>query len=202
MEIKLYRPLIKGIKYKQFYFRLNTSFQTVLKCYEVFSDKLLTDYEKIEVCLWLLIKPKFVLHFFNPEQKTELFNTVFKNFIDVSGKRTSEEKHFDFTQDAGFIYSSFLQCYNIDLLKCGNKIHWHSFIALFNGLSDDTKIMQVISIRARPMPKATKYNVEERNQLIKLKQLYRLNLSEEERKKQFQEGLAKMALTLQGLAKK
>ena len=75
-------------------------------------------------------------------------------------------------------------------------------MALFNGLSDDTKIMQIISIRARPLPKPTKYNAEERRQLIKLKQLYKLNLSEEERKKQFQDGLAKIAVALHTLAER
>lgn len=67
-------------------------------------------------------------------------------------------------------------------------------MALFNGLSDDTKIMQIISIRSRPLPKPTKYNAEERRQLIKLKQLYKLNLSEEERKSNSKMGLQKSLL--------
>ena len=166
--MRLYSPLKKRVKYKLVPVRLNTSFRTVLKCYQVFSDTLLTDFEKAEACLWLLVKSKY----------------------------------FDFNQDAWAVYSSFMQCYHLDLLGADKNLHWWSFTALFNGLSDDTKIMQIISIRSRPLPKPTKYNAEERRQLIKLKQLYKLNLSEEERKKQFQDGLAKIAVALHTLAER
>ena len=52
--MRLYSPLKKRVKYKLVPVRLNTSFRTVLKCYQVFSDTLLTDFEKAETCLWLL----------------------------------------------------------------------------------------------------------------------------------------------------
>ena len=64
------------------------------------------------------------------------------------------------------------------------------------------KIMQIISIRSRPSQNQQNTNAEERRQLIKLKQLYKLNLSEEERKKQFQDGLAKIAVALHTLAER
>ena len=44
--MRLYSPLKKRVKYKLVPVRLNTSFRTVLKCYQVFSDTLLTDSEK------------------------------------------------------------------------------------------------------------------------------------------------------------
>lgn len=200
--MNLCSPLIKSIRFRFFRLRLNTSYQTVLKCYAVFEDALLSDFEKIDVCLYLLIKEKPFLWFLNPQLKVELFNEVFKKFIDVSDKKKNGEKHFDFTQDAEAIYSSFWQCYHIDLIKRDRKLHWWSFISLFNGLSEDTKMMQIISIRTRPIPKPTKYNADERRQIIRLKQFYQLELSEEERKKQFQEGLAKVAVALHGLAQR
>lgn len=200
--MRLYSPLKKRVKYKLVPVRLNTSFRTVLKCYQVFSDALLTDSEKAEACLWLLVKSKLFLKILKPDKKAALFNLIFKEFIDVSDKKSGGEKYFDFNQDAWAVYSSFMQCYHLDLLGADNNLHWWSFTALFNGLSDDTKIMQIISIRSRPLPKPTKYNAEERRQLIKLKQLYKLNLSEEERKKQFQDGLAKIAVALHTLAER
>ena len=201
----LYSRPIKWIAYKRFRFRLKTSYRAVLKCYEVFSDELLNDYEKIDTCLSLLVKPGLLLRFLNPDKKIELFHRIFKEFIDVSGKKADNKKYFDFKQDAGFIFSSFWQCYRIDLMKHHSRLHWWEFIALFNGLSDDTKIMQIIAIRSRPLPKPTKYNAEERRQLIRLKQLYQLEVSEKERKEQFQKGLAEIAsalITLAGGAKK
>lgn len=200
--MRLYSPLMKRVKYKFLPVHLNTSFQTVLKCYQVFSDTLLTDFEKVEASLWLLVKPKLFLKTLKPNEKVALFNLIFKEFIDISGKKADGEKYFDFNQDAWAVYSSFMQCYHIDLLGKDKNLHWWRFTSLFNGLSDDTKIMQIISIRSRPLPKPTKYNAEERRQLIKLKQLYKLNLSEEERKKQFQEGLVKIATALHNLAER
>lgn len=200
--MNLYSPPIKWIVFGRRYVRLNTSFRTILKCYEIFADDLLNDYEKIDLCLRFLVWP-FFLWFLPPKKKVELFGQIYEKFIDIQGKKKqSNEKQFDFNQDADSIYSSFWQCYHIDLIGKHKNLHWWSFVALFNGLSDDTKMMQIISVRSRPLPKPTKYNAEERQQLIKLKQLYRLEISEEERKNQYQQGLAKIAATLQNLAQR
>ena len=81
-------------------------------------------------------------------------------------------------------------------------MHWHTFMALFSGLPEETRIMQIISIRAKPLPKPTKYNAEERQQLMRLKAIYRLEISEEERERQLATGLWKLAEMLQSMAKK
>lgn len=62
-------PSEKRVKYKLVPVRLNTSFRTVLKCYQVFSDTLLTDFEKAEACLWLLVKSKLFLKILKPDKK-------------------------------------------------------------------------------------------------------------------------------------
>ena len=98
--MRLYSPLKKRVKYKLVPVRLNTSFRTVLKCYQVFSDTLLTDFEKAEACLWLLVKSKLFLKILKPDKKAALFNLIFKEFIDVSDKKAGGEKYFDFNQDA------------------------------------------------------------------------------------------------------
>ena len=66
-------PSEKEVKYKLVPVRLNTSFRTVLKCYQVFSDTLLTDFEKAEACLWLLVKSKLFLKILKPDKKAALF---------------------------------------------------------------------------------------------------------------------------------
>lgn len=198
----LFTPLIKKVTYKRIPIYINTSFRTVLQCFEILGDSLFSDAEKIIFCLELLIKFKPILHIFSKEDKMQLFEIIFKKFVDIGDKKNNSKKCVDFKQDAAFIYAAFRQCYGIDLLGKDSRLHWWSFIALFNGLSDDTKIMQIISIRARPMPKPTKYNAEERAQLAKLKQEYKLKLSPKEEKEQYQQGLAKIAATLQGMIRK
>lgn len=52
---------------------------------------------------------------------------------------------FDFDIDADLIYSAFMQQYGIDLVD--TDMHWYKFLALMQGLSDDTKLGKVIGYR-------------------------------------------------------
>ena len=107
--MRLYAPLIKSVRYKFLRIRLNTSYQTVLKCFDVFADDLIGDFDRIDICLYLLVKARFILRLLTPKHKFALFDLIYKQFIDAPNKKAEGEKHFDFNQDAGFIYSSFLQ---------------------------------------------------------------------------------------------
>lgn len=195
----LYEPPISYVKFQDRKIYLDTSFRRVLQCYSVLSDSYFSELEKIDLCIGLLVKRKYQVCFFSDCQKIDLFDIILKEFVDTHGKKSSGHKVFDFAQDAGYIYSSFMQCYGIDLLGKDRQLHWWKFIQLFNGLSDDSKIMQIISIRSRPMPKATKYNGEERRNLARLKALYRLDISEEDRERQLADGLWKMKKALEGM---
>ena len=62
-------------------------------------------------------------------------------------------------------------------------------------------MMRIVSIRTRPMPKPTKYNAEERQNLLRLKAIYRLEESDAERRRRLQDGLRKMAVMLEGMAR-
>ena len=180
--------------------RLRAEFYRVLQCSAIVTDPVLSDTDKVSLCLRLLVKS----HSRIPKEyagKLELFQAVF-GFLSESDKRQEvNQKVFDFEQDAAYIYAAFYQCYHIDLhSKTGRNLHWRQFISLFSGLPENTRFMEIVSIRSRPMPKATKYNAEQRQSLAKLKALHRLELSEEERKAQLQQGLAKMAIALQTMA--
>lgn len=202
VEFSLCARLKKSIRLGLFPVHIDPSFQVVLKCNEVLSDSMLSENDKIDICCSLFIKHRWILHLMPEKKRQEFFRVYFDSFVHVGKQKKGTKKVLDFSQDAQYIYSSFWQCYGLDLLGKDRRLHWWSFVALLGGLSDDTRLMQVISIRTRPLPKPTKYNQEERVQLIKLKQMYKLNLSEEERKRQFQEGLAKIATALHTLAER
>lgn len=59
---------------------------------------------------------------------------------------SDKERYIDYIEDGEYIVAGFMQAYGIDLTKC--DIHWHLFKALFVGLPDDTKIKQIMSMRA------------------------------------------------------
>lgn len=70
--MRLYAPLIKSVRYKFLRIRLNTSYQTVLKCFDVFADDLIGDFDRIDICLYLLVKARFILWLLTPKHKFAL----------------------------------------------------------------------------------------------------------------------------------
>lgn len=69
------------------------------------------------------------------------------------------EKVMDYTIDSGLIYSAFMEQYRIDLVDgldlSGNKLHWHKFLALVEGLHE-THFNDVMEARSwNPSDKST-----------------------------------------------
>lgn len=56
----------------------------------------------------------------------------------------------DLIDDGELIVAAFRQAYGIDLTE--GKMHWHLFKALLNGIPDDTRLAQVMSIRGYKKP--------------------------------------------------
>ena len=56
---------------------------------------------------------------------------------------TDDEKPlYSLKYDSEFIFSSFMQAYNIDLIEEQGKLHWQKFNALLSGLPDGTKLIR------------------------------------------------------------
>lgn len=90
----------------------------------------------------------------------------------------SNTKVVDFILDGEYIYSSFRQQYGINLLK--EDLHWHEFKALFNGLTESTKMVQIMQ-----MAGYEKTNKSIENQQQEMKEMWsfgsdKYELSEEE----------------------
>ena len=63
---------------------------------------------------------------------------------------------FSWSKDAGMIEAAFLQNYQIDLMEEQGKMHWTKFKALFDGLSDNTRLIKIIQIRQTTPSAVTK----------------------------------------------
>lgn len=203
MKRTLWERPISRVIYGGKPYRLRTAFRRVLQCFRVMSDDLLDDMDKIGLCLSLLLRPVSHLRAARlpAASRIRLFEAIFQEYVDTEGKKTGGEKAFDFDQDAGYIYAAFAQCYGLDLLGRDRGLHWWKFVQLLGALPEDTRFMQIVSIRTRPLPKPTKYNAEERQNLLRLKGLYRLEETEEEKRRRLQDGLRKMAIVMEGMAR-
>lgn len=192
--MKLYEPFVMSVEYNGRAYRLAPWFDRVLRAYDILADKTYTDAERLDIALSLLVRGKYPLD-------AGLLNAIF-DALSVFKDRGGgvDKKCFDFAQDAPYIYAAFRQVYGIDLYNECGRLHWQAFIAMFLSLPADTKIMEIIGIRTRKIPRPTQYNAEERVELMRQKAIYALELSEEEREANLQRGLRNMALALKAMA--
>jgi hypothetical protein len=199
MKVALHFPLPHSIVFNGKRYELKPYFDNVLKVFAVQKENDLTTGDKVYLSLVILVKSKVKLEF---NDQVGLLNAIYDTLIDAPKKTDNAPPAFDFVQDAGYIYSSFYMDYGIDLYQEQGKLHWWKFIQLFYGLSDKCKIKQVIQIRTKPIPAPTKYNNQERLDLMQAKQYYALKYNDAERETNFVNGLRRMANIMQAMATK
>ena len=119
-------------------------------------------------------------------------------FRDERKRLDAGQRITDFEKDADYIKAAFLQAYGINLWR--DRLHWQEFTALLGALPAGSKYMDILGIRARPLPEANKYNVKERESLIRAKAEYALELSDDEIKRSFAAGAFAMAESLKAYA--
>lgn len=112
----------------------------------------------------------------------------------------AEQKLTDFEQDADLIRAAFLQAFGINLWR--DKVHWLEFTGLLGALPEGSRYADILGIRARPMPKPTKYNAEERAWLAKAKLKHAVRMTEREAQNKYSTDLQRIATAMIGLAKK
>ncbi|EAD6330804.1 TPA: bacteriophage Gp15 family protein [Listeria monocytogenes] len=179
-------------------YQLDLSFDNVLRVLELNGDTRLEDYFRANLAIEVLFEnetPWSQLDEDNPYQSIQekflVLLDIFENYIvkddakgiqyDIDGNKMpvatdegeEEQAYYSLTQDSDYIYASFLQDYNIDLIDVRGKLHWYKFRALFDSLRDDTAIKSIMNIRQTELPTG-KGSEKEREALIKLKNHYKL----------------------------
>ena len=96
----------------------------------------------------------------------------------------------DFVQDAPMIRAAFLQVYGINLWR--DKLHWLEFTDLLHGLPEGSRYIDILDIRARPLPEPTKYNQKEREWLMKAKVAHALKMSEQEQEQYYENAVKRI----------
>lgn len=190
MTFDIARPLPQYYEFNGRKYRLNLTFANVLNVFDLFRNDELMNYEKAQFAITMLFDDTKNL----PQNAID---TIFEEYISISKKSDDTKlKIVDFRQDSIYIYSSFMADYGIDLFDRQKDLHWWKFVSLFQGLSEKTKMREVMSIRSRPLPEANKYNQKEIANLIELKQYYALDISQDEREQNFKRGIARLAENL------
>lgn len=173
---------------------LNLAYDNVLVFLKMFGDESIPMERRMKLALTMLVVDKDIL---NPiSDHGRLLDFTFDMLRDKLNLRIRDEDKlpvkdnsdseneeeldepvpvYDWEEDAGYIYSSFLFDYGIDLIEQQGKLTWDRFITLFHDLSDKSKMGQALYYRTCPIPKKEKGgDNEERKRIIKMKKYYML----------------------------
>lgn len=145
---------------------------------------------------WLALKC-LIRH---PPKKTGPLMDAVRRLLFNDAKPETGKKLTDFEQDADLILSAFMQSYHINLYR--DDLHWFEFIALLSCLPDGSRYAEVLGIRARPLPKPSKYNADERRALMRAKAAYAVRVTDKERRDSYQASLHRTTASLLQLAKR
>ncbi|AFE86252.1 hypothetical protein PBC1_016 [Bacillus phage PBC1] len=173
---------------------LNLAFDNVLVFLKMFGDASIPMERRMKIALTMLVVDKDILKPISEHGK--LLDFTFDMLRDKLNLRIRDEDKlpvkdnsdneneeeldepvpvYDWEEDAGYIYSSFLFDYGIDLIEQQGKLTWDRFIQLFHDLSEKSKMGQAMYYRTCPIPKKEKgSDNEERKRIIKMKKYYML----------------------------
>lgn len=181
-------------------FRLNLAFDVVLELQNLMKESAITEYDKLELALSMLVVNRRRLKKLNVSQKVELLQKIYMEHIYTDRRRSGAKgpQLVDFEQDGAYIFASFYLDYGIDLVKEQGRLSFRKFMALFQGLSEKTKIREVMSIRGQEIPSPNQYNQKEIQNLMELKAFYALNDTEEG----YRENLNSLFNSLERMAEK
>lgn len=172
----------------------HASFDVVLAIIDLLSDKRIHDYSKLIIAITNFFGEDTDLLELDPNDLMAVFNNVFshytkpkekpKKFDDLGNEipvipeyDEDEKKSYSLKHDAEYIFASFVQAYNMDLVEQQGKLHWFKFQALLNGLPEDTIFKQIVSIRQWKKPSK---NEKEETRMRKLQEIYALPQEREE----------------------
>lgn len=192
--MKLFERLPDKVEVDGRKYRLDLDFRNVLRMIEIMSREDLLSEARNYLALKCVMRrvPK------NVGQAMTAVSAIL--FPKTKKKGDKGPKLTDYTQDADLIRAAFLQCYGINLWR--EKLHWFEFTGLLAGLPDGSRYIDIVGIRAKPLPEPTKYNAKERQWLIEAKQRYAIEKTAKEEEEALQASLHATTLSLLALAKR
>jgi hypothetical protein len=177
--------------------RLRPTVFHVMSAMEALKDELLTLEDRVRLAVWHLYR------FPRPRPTQAALEAAFKLLEEGAaspyGSDPKQVQALDFQQDAGMLIAAFRQQYGMDLVRESAALDWREFLALVGGITDGTRLGEIMGIRTRELPRRTAHNGEQIRDLQRLKMIYRIR---EPRggKKSFEEGLKGMVEVLAAMA--
>lgn len=166
------------------HYEIDSNFRTGIIFEKILNDDELDNREIVEASLSLFYKDEI------PDDKKEALEAILDFYS--CGTRDSREKKahransvnqpriYDYDFDADYIFAAFLSQYGIDLNEI-EYMHWWKFQALFKGLENRNKIVEIMGYRATDLGQIK--DKKEKARMARLKAIYAIpeNLSFEDK---------------------
>ena len=163
--MKPYEDLPTSVDYNGQTYALDLSYGVFFAVADVLEDDRLMYGQKLATALDLFVVGD------HPEDP-ELLSAIY-DLLKDDRPRFDGPAYMDIEQDWSFICAGFQQTYGIDLYA-DKTIHILRWQALLQGLPKNTKLMDIIGLRAAEIPKPTKDNAKQIAELNRLKAMYAL----------------------------
>jgi hypothetical protein len=194
----LVEPITDSVDYAGRRYRVNSAFDTVLEIQRLYREEELSDVDKVNQALRMLLVRERSMNRLNILERSELLNEIYKQCVNTRKHPPTGQKLpcLDFEYDGDYIFASFMLDYGIDLIEQQGILPWKKFLALFQGLSEKSKIREVMRIRNMDVPEYNGKNTKEIQQIQELKSFYALPV----RGGGGKQGLDLLFSTLEGMA--
>lgn len=151
-------------------YKIRTDFRESIKFELLMQDNKIEDTEKVAIALNLYYyeMPTDI------EQAIEDMLWFYRCGKEIKTSQNGNDKNnqiYSYEFDDAYIYSAYKDQYKIDLNTI-NYLHWWKFKAMFEGLKEDNKIVEIMGYRAIDLGKIK--DKEEKARYKKLKKLYAL----------------------------
>lgn len=131
---------------------LNTDFRTSIRFELLMTDAMKSDEEKLRQALKLY----YGGHYFGSAELEDAVNGIIWFYTggkdkdqpkaEKKKKKSNMSRVYDYEHDADYIYSAFLQQYNVDLQD--QQLHWWKFKAMFRALTDQCEFVKIMGYRS------------------------------------------------------
>lgn len=160
-----YERLPEEVEYNGKTYALDLSYAAFFAAADALQDARLSDWIKLETALDILVADR---HPVEPGLLEAIYALVRRD-----GPKSDGPKTMDVVQDWGYIVAAFRQAYGIDLYE-DKTLHILHFQDLLAGIPKNTKLAEIVGIRAAEIPQTTKHNAKQVQDLLRLKAMYAL----------------------------
>lgn len=180
-------------QYTPNHIKIRTDFRESIKFELLMQDNKLNEEEKVKLALNLYYNLNDITDIKKAVEDIIWFYKGGKKEIEnvdkeVKKSNSKDKQIYSYEFDAEYIYSAFMEQYNIDLNSI-KYLHWWKFKALFNSLNEDVLFCKIMGYRAIDLSKIKDKSMKK--QYKKLQELYKLPdmRSEQEKEDDFAEAL-------------